>query len=47
MRDATALPAHESWPLAHSVVASVAWCLLLMLAAIPLTVRRFAAKTAD
>jgi len=43
----TALPAHESWPLAHPVVASVAWCLLLMLAAIPLTARRYAAKTAD
>jgi ABC-2 type transport system permease protein len=41
----TALPAHAPWTLAHPVVSSLAWCLALLVIAIPLTLRRFRART--
>jgi ABC transporter DrrB family efflux protein len=40
----TALPADAPWPLAHPVASSLAWCLALLLIAIPLTLRRFRAR---
>jgi ABC transporter DrrB family efflux protein len=41
----TALPAHAPWTLAHPVASSLAWCAALLAIAVPLTLRRFRAKT--
>lgn len=41
----TGLPADPAWPLAHPVVAALLWCLLLLIVMVPLTVRRFQART--
>jgi ABC-2 type transport system permease protein len=43
----TALPADAPWTLAHPVASSLAWCAALLAVAVPLTVRRFRAKTVD
>jgi ABC transporter DrrB family efflux protein len=43
----TATPASAAWPLAHPVASSLAWCAALLAVAVPLTVRRFRAKTTD
>jgi ABC-2 type transport system permease protein len=43
----TATPADAAWPLQHAVVASVLWCVALLAVAVPLTIRRFKAKTTD
>jgi ABC transporter DrrB family efflux protein len=40
-----AVPADVPWPLAHPVAGSLAWCAVLLAIAVPLTVRRFRAKT--
>lgn len=41
----TGLPADPPWPLAHPVLAALLWCLLLLAITVPLTVRRFRART--
>jgi ABC-2 type transport system permease protein len=41
----TALPADAPWTLAHPVASSLAWCAALLALAVPLTIRRFRAKT--
>jgi ABC transporter DrrB family efflux protein len=41
----TAVPADAPWTLTHPVAASLAWCAALLALAVPLTVRRFRAKT--
>jgi ABC transporter DrrB family efflux protein len=43
----TAIPADPAWPLAHPVLASLAWCALMLAVAVPLTVRRFRSRTTD
>jgi ABC transporter DrrB family efflux protein len=43
----TAIPASAAWPLTHPVASSLAWCAALLAVAVPLTVRRFRAKTTD
>jgi ABC-2 type transport system permease protein len=43
----TALPTDAPWTLAHPVVSSLAWCAALLAIAVPLTLRRFRAKTID
>ena len=43
----TALPGSAAWPLAHPIASSLAWCAALLAVAVPLTVRRFRAKTSD
>jgi uncharacterized iron-regulated membrane protein len=34
-------------PLQHPVVAAIAWCLVILAVAVPLTVARFRARTTD
>jgi ABC-2 type transport system permease protein len=41
----TALPADAPWTLAHPVASTLAWCAVLLAVAVPLTLRRFWAKT--
>lgn len=41
----TGLPADVAWPLQHPVVASLIWCVALLALAVPLTIRRFRART--
>jgi ABC-2 type transport system permease protein len=43
----TATPADAAWPLQHPVIAAVGWCLVILAVAVPLTVWRFRARTAD
>ncbi len=43
----TALPADAPWPLVHPVTAAVLWTALILAVTIPLTVRRFRARTDD
>jgi ABC-2 type transport system permease protein len=43
----TALPADPPWTLAHPVASSLAWCAALLAIAVPVTIRRFQAKTSD
>jgi ABC-2 type transport system permease protein len=43
----TATPADAAWPLQHSVVAAVLWCLAILAVAVPATVRRFRVRTTD
>jgi ABC-2 type transport system permease protein len=43
----TAIPTDAAWPLRHAALASVVGCLLLIAIAMPLTVRRFRARTTD
>jgi ABC-2 type transport system permease protein len=42
-----ALGEHPAWPLAHPVIAGVAWCVVLTLVAAPLAVRRYRARVVD
>ncbi len=41
----TALPPHAAWPLQHPVLSGVAWCVLLLLVVVPLTIRRYRVRT--
>jgi ABC transporter DrrB family efflux protein len=41
----TAIPDGSAWPLEHSVVASVAWCLAVLVVVVPLTVRAYRNRT--
>ncbi|MDO8186840.1 ABC transporter permease [Conexibacter sp. JD483] len=41
----TGLPDDPAWPLAHPVLAATIWCLVILAVTIPLTVRRFLART--
>jgi ABC-2 type transport system permease protein len=43
----TALPDHAGWALQHPVVAAFGWCALLLCIAVPLTLRRYRARTTD
>ena len=42
----TAIPADAAWPLQHPVTAAVLWTGLFLAVAVPLTIRRFRARTA-
>jgi ABC transporter DrrB family efflux protein len=42
----TSVPADAPWPLQHPVAAAVAWSLAILLAAVPLAMRRYRARTA-
>jgi ABC transporter DrrB family efflux protein len=43
----TALPEDAAWTLQHPVVTAVAWCVLLLAITVPLTLRRYKARTTD
>jgi ABC transporter DrrB family efflux protein len=43
--NATATPAGAPWPLEHAVLAAVLWCLALLAVTVPLTIRRYRART--
>jgi ABC-2 type transport system permease protein len=43
----TATPDGAAWPLPHPVTAAVAWCVALLVIAVPLTIRCFRARTTD
>jgi ABC transporter DrrB family efflux protein len=43
----TATPADAPWPLAHPVIAAVAWCAVLLAIAMPAAIYRFRRRTAD
>ncbi|HEY1275436.1 MAG TPA: ABC transporter permease [Thermoleophilaceae bacterium] len=43
----TAIPEGAAWPLAHPVIASLAWCAALLAVAVPLTLARYRARTVD
>lgn len=42
----TALPSAAAWPLQHPVISSLAWCVLLLVVVVPLTIRRYRVRTA-
>ncbi len=42
----TAIPDGSAWPLEHSVLASVLWCLVVLAVVVPLTVRAYRRRTA-
>jgi ABC-2 type transport system permease protein len=42
----TALPSVAAWPLQHPVISSLAWCALLLVVVVPLTIRRYRVRTA-
>jgi ABC-2 type transport system permease protein len=41
----TAIPDGSAWPLEHSVIASVGWCLIVLAVVVPLTVRAYRRRT--
>jgi ABC-2 type transport system permease protein len=41
----TAVPHDASWPLQHPALAAFAWCAVLLCIAVPLTLRRYRART--
>ena len=41
----TAIPAGASWPLEHAVLASVIWCVVILVAVVPLTLRAYRRRT--
>jgi ABC transporter DrrB family efflux protein len=41
----TAIPDGAAWPLEHSVVASIAWCVAILAIVVPLTVRAYRKRT--
>jgi ABC-2 type transport system permease protein len=41
----TALPSDAAWPLQHPVISAVAWCLIVLAIAVPLTLRTYRART--
>ena len=43
----TAVPHGAMWPLQHPVLAAFGWCLLLIVVAVPLTLRRYRVRTTD
>jgi ABC-2 type transport system permease protein len=43
----TAIPDGSAWPLEHSVVASVAWCLVILAVVVPVTIRAYRNRTSD
>jgi len=43
----TAIPSDAAWPLQHPVLAATLWTALFLAVSIPLTVRRFRARTAE
>jgi ABC transporter DrrB family efflux protein len=43
----TAAPSDAAWPLQHPVAAATLWTLLFLAASIPLTIRRFRARTTE
>lgn len=43
----TAIPDGAPWTLGHPVASSLIWCVALLSIAVPLTVRRFRAKTTE
>lgn len=43
----TAIPNDAAWPLQHPVVASVGWCVLILVVVVPMTVRAFNRRTTD
>lgn len=43
--NATAMPADAPWPLEHPVVAAFGWCLVILAVVVPLTLKRYAART--
>ena len=42
----TAVPSDAAWPLLHPVPAAFAWCVALLAVTVPLTIRRYRARTA-
>ena len=42
----TAIPANAAWPLEHSVVASIAWCLAILAVVVPFALRAYRRRTA-
>ena len=42
----TAVPADAAWPLLHPVPAAFGWCLAMLAVTVPLTLRRYRARTA-
>ena len=43
----TAIPDGAAWPLEHSVIASVAWCVAILAIVVPLTVRAYRKRTTN
>jgi ABC-2 type transport system permease protein len=43
----TATPDGAAWPLQHPVAAAIGWCVVILAIAVPSTVARFRARTAD
>jgi ABC-2 type transport system permease protein len=43
----TALPDGAPWPLLHPIAAALLWCAILLAVLVPLTLRRYAARTTD
>jgi ABC-type multidrug transport system permease subunit len=43
--NATAVPHDAPWPLEHPVIAAFGWCALILAVVVPLTLRRFRART--
>jgi ABC-2 type transport system permease protein len=41
----TSTPRHPAWPLAHPVLASVLWCVVLLALIVPLTLARYRQRT--
>ena len=41
----TAIPGDAAWPLQHPVPSALAWCAVLLALTVPLTLRRFRART--
>ena len=42
----TALPANPPWPLDHPVISAIAWCVVILVVVVPLTLRRYRSRTA-
>ncbi|MEA2125630.1 MAG: type transport system permease protein [Solirubrobacteraceae bacterium] len=45
--NAAATPHDAPWPLQHPVVAALAWCVLMLAVAVPLTLARYRQRTTD
>jgi ABC transporter DrrB family efflux protein len=43
----TAIPDGAAWPLEHSVIASIAWCVAILAIVVPLTVRAYRKRTTN
>jgi len=41
----TALPADPAWPLRHPVLSALCWCAIALAIVVPLTIRRYRART--